>query len=96
MDKEYFAGLRQGRVLDLSARSGMNGLYVVVSQSCDVVQSKRDFIQLAPVVQLDDGDARRSAVKRENPRFPMLAEAEGGLFADLARIVSVEKIHVQG
>lgn len=96
MDKDYFAGLRQGRVLELSGHAEIEGLYVVVSQSCDVVQTKREFIQLAPAVQLQDQEVLRSALKRENPRYPLLVESEETLFADLARIVSLEKASVQG
>jgi hypothetical protein len=96
MGNDYFTGLRQGRVLDLSGRAELDGLYIIVSQSCDVVQPKRELIQLAPVIEIHDVETRRSALKRENPRFPLIFEGEGGLFADLAQIVSLEKIRVQG
>lgn len=95
MDEVYFRGLRQGCVLSLTGQAGFCGKVVIVSQTCDVVQSKRELIQLSPLTELQDVNVRRAALKHENPRYPLVSE-EGGQFADLARIFSVEKESIQG
>lgn len=89
--EQYFRALRQGQVLDLSEILEFSGLYVIVSQSCDVVQPKRETLQLAPLTQLTDPEIFRGAAKKANPRFPLVSAVDGTFFADLARIVSVEK-----
>lgn len=94
MDDPYFRSLRQGRILDLRNHAGLDGLHVVVSQSCDVVQPKRELLQLAPLCCLDGPALIRGALKKENPRYPLVLRGDDPLFADLARIVSVQKIDV--
>ncbi|WP_251450892.1 hypothetical protein [Microbacterium sp. Marseille-Q6648] len=91
MESNHFRLLRQGHILDIHEVAGLSGKYVIVSQSCDIVQPKREFIQLAPVVQLLDEVVLRGALKKENPRFALVPASEGGAFADLAQIVSVPK-----
>lgn len=91
MDENHFRLLRQGQVLELSGIAGLSGLFVIVSQSCDIVQPKRELIQLAPLVQLVDELVHQTAVNKENPRYPRIAMMDGGYFADLAQVVSVPK-----
>lgn len=95
MDEVYFRGLRQGCVLELQGEEGLDGQFVIVSQTCDVVQPKRELIQISPLVQLEDVNARRGALKRENPRYPLVSREEDCKFADLAQMFSVEKKSVQ-
>lgn len=91
MDHSYFSSLRQGSVLELA---GPGGLFVVVSQTCDVVQPKRELLQLAPLVRLGDPEVQRGARKKANPRYPLVHDAEEPLFADLSNIQSVKKTAV--
>ncbi|MGO2035667.1 MAG: hypothetical protein ACTH2U_04250 [Brevibacterium sp.] len=93
MDGDYFSELRQGSVLNFSGESGLHEAHVIVSQTCDVVLSKREYLQLAPLVDLEEG-LRRQALKRENPRYPQVGQGENCKFADLAQIVSVLKSDV--
>lgn len=93
---EYFRLLRQGHVLELTADAQLGGLGVIVSQSCDVVQPKREFLQVAPLVEIPDEAVRRAAMKKENPRFPAVTTEEQMLFADLAQIRSLPKTEVKG
>jgi len=92
MENNHFRLLRQGHVIEPEGIAGLSGKFVIVSQSCDIVQPKREFIQLAPLVQLLDEVVLRGALKKENPRFPLVTAADGGVFADLAQIASVPKI----
>lgn len=90
----YFSALRQGFVLEVVSEAGHTDLLVVVSQSCDVVQPKREMLQLAPLVHLEDPDIRRGAIKKVNPRYPLVHDGADPWFADLARIHSVNKATV--
>lgn len=95
MDASYFQRLRQGSVVEFSGHAELEGEYVIVSQTCDVVLSKREFLQLAPLTVLDEGERAR-ALSHENPRYPRVGQGEDCRFADLARIVSVSKEDVVG
>ncbi|WP_210604565.1 hypothetical protein [Brevibacterium oceani] len=90
MSEGHFQDLRQGSVVEYSGHAGLNGAHVVVSQTCDVVLAKREYLQLAPLIALE-GSERRQALKHENPRYPRVGQGEDCLFADLAWIVSVLK-----
>ncbi|UVI36697.1 hypothetical protein [Brevibacterium spongiae] len=90
MGEDYFQELRQGNVVEYSGDAGLEGAHVVVSQTCDVVLAKREYLQLAPLVPLE-GDKRTRALKHENPRYPRVGHGNDCLFADLAQIVSVLK-----
>lgn len=83
--------LRQGHVLEIAGAGELSGVFVIVSQSCDVVQPKRELIQIAPLVQLSNEVTYRTAFNKENPRYPLVTTVDGGHFADLAQIVSVPK-----
>lgn len=65
---------------------------VVVTQTCDVVRScaDRPFVQLSPVIQLDE-DAAREASRGMRPRYAALPALGDTAFADLDRIVTLEK-----
>ncbi|TDT31225.1 hypothetical protein [Naumannella halotolerans] len=92
---EYFRLLRQGHVLELTVDAQLGDLSVIVSQSCDVVQPKREFLQVAPLVEINNKAVRRGAMKKENPRFPVVTTEERILFADLAQIRSLPKTEVE-
>ncbi|MET3769367.1 hypothetical protein ABIB15_002063 [Marisediminicola sp. UYEF4] len=91
MDHPFFRSLRQAQVIKLTGEAGLHGDFIVVSQSCDVVQPKRELLQLAPLVSIPDAEVRRGALKKVNPRYPLVSAVNEGLFADLARLTSVEK-----
>ena len=93
---DYFAKVRQGNIVSIAGDTGTTSHFVVVSQSCDASQSKRELIQLAPLVALEDPVERRAAIRRENPRFPVVTRHEAEVFADLAQIISVAKSEVEG
>lgn len=96
MDDPYFRERRQGHVVAPGATAGLAGLYVIVSQDCDVVQPKRELVQLAPLITLEDEETRRGALKRVNARYPPVGAQDPPLFADLAAIVSVAKSELIG
>ncbi len=93
---DYFAKMRQGNIVSIADNTGETEDFVVVSQSCDASQPKREFLQLAPLVALQNPTEHRAAIRRENPRFPLVTAGDDELFADLARIASVEKSTVEG
>ncbi|MGC2941822.1 MULTISPECIES: hypothetical protein [unclassified Brevibacterium] len=93
MGKDYFQDLRQGSVVQYTGQADLHGAHVVVSQTCDVVLAKREYLQLAPLIALE-GSERRQALKHENPRYARVGQGEDCSFADLARIVSVLKDEV--
>jgi hypothetical protein len=92
----YFATMRQGNIVRIADETGELDDFVVVSQSCDASQPKREIIQLAPLIVLDDLVERRAAMGRENPRYPIVVQGENEKFADLAKIFSVSKAVVEG
>lgn len=96
MADEYFRSLRQGQVVVLEGLTVADGAYVIVSQSCDLVQEKREMIQLAPIVEISDQALQRGALNQENPRYPAVCRREKPTFADLGKIVSLEKELVVG
>lgn len=65
---------------------------VVVTQTCDVVRScaDRPFVQLSPLIQLDE-DAAREASRGMRPRYAAVPALGDTAFADLDRIVTLEK-----
>lgn len=72
----------------IAERRSIRG-YAVVSQTCDVVLSKRPTVTFAPVRTLDESELRTAT--RDNPRylqFPHLAES---LYLDLSHVFSVQK-----
>lgn len=89
---DFFRSLRQGHIVRLSGSEGGPSDFVVVSQTCDVVLPKREFVQLAPTVLLLDDSVRMSAEKKENARYLAVSADGERLFADLAQIRSVLKV----
>lgn len=68
---------------------------VVVSQTCDVVQSSRLAVQLAPLVRLS-GITAEEARDGKWPRYVYLPELGEGGFADLEVVATVEKPALRG
>lgn len=95
---EYFLDRRQGDILSIESADASDQFvdFAVVSQSCDVVLAKRENILLAPLVELDDAETKRSALNRENPRYVPLPLDARGRFADLNRITAYAKDIVAG
>lgn len=67
--------------------------HAILTQTCDLVPRPgrdRPFVALAPLVQLDDGEATRSRRGRM-PRYAHVpAFGDGSYFADLDRITTIE------
>lgn len=89
---EFFKDVRQGHVFTVSdddtADASQN--FVVISQTCDVVLSKRPTVSVARVIELDGSD-RMQAATGTNPRLvplPLLGES---YFADLCFVDSLGK-----
>lgn len=94
---DYFSARRQGDILSsLALGSEAPADYVVVSQSCDVVLPKRENVLLARLVELAEGEAKRGALNRENPRYVQVPLDGSRRFADLNSISSYKKESVSG
>lgn len=65
---------------------------VVVTQTCDVVRScaDRPFVQVAPLIRLED-PIQREAAAGWRPRYAPVPNLGADAFADLDRIVTIEK-----
>ena len=72
-------------------------MMVVVTQTCDVVRScaDRPFVQLSPLIHLE-GDAAGQARRGMRPRYAAVPAIGEGAFADLDRIVTLEKSLLAG
>jgi len=68
---------------------------VVLSQTCDIVQSDRLTVQLAPVVRLE-GERANQAGSGRRPQYVAIPNANDGLFADLERICTMHKNDIVG
>ncbi|HKT55248.1 MAG TPA: hypothetical protein VJR25_00625, partial [Microbacterium sp.] len=62
----------------------------------DVVLSKRENILVAPLVELDNAETKRSALNRENPRYVPLPLDGKGRFVDLNQITAYAKEDIAG
>lgn len=80
-----------------NAPSGQSAPYgsVVLSQTCDIVQSDRLTVQLAPLVPLTGQRANEARTGRR-PRYVPLPNADDGLFIDLENITTVHKNDLVG
>lgn len=92
---EFFKNVRQGHVFTMetdvaSADSSDSEQFVVISQTCDVVLSKRPTVVLARVVELA-GPERAQAATETNPRLVPLPCLDDRHFADLCFIESYQK-----
>lgn len=94
---EFFKDVRQGHVLELNSGSDHRNVskFVVLSQTCDVVLSKRPSVTLARVIELTGGD-RAQAATRTNPRYVPLLHLGVEYFADLCHIESRNKTDLIG
>ncbi|MFF3276235.1 hypothetical protein ACFYWU_35675 [Streptomyces chrestomyceticus] len=66
---------------------------VIISQTCDVVQSSKMYLQVAPIVRLPDALVKRAA-KGAMPGYVSVPGAGPDAFADLDHIATVSKAHV--
>ncbi|WP_406228273.1 hypothetical protein [Streptomyces anthocyanicus] len=66
---------------------------VIISQTCDVVQPNKTYLQVAPIVRLPQGLVKQ-AVKGAMPGYVAVPEAGYDAFADLDHIATVSKAHV--
>lgn len=64
---------------------------VVVSQSCDASQPGREYVQVAPLVHLDDPNTAKEAAAGKRPQYLPVPRAGSDLFADLDGITTVAK-----
>lgn len=92
----------QGDVLNITALPIMNrsdsvefqsissGKAVIITQTCDVVQNKHEYVHLAPVVQIPEPEASnaRDGKRSQYVHIPALG---GDYFGDLTRIATLEK-----
>lgn len=72
--------------------------FAVLTQTCDLVRrcDERPFVEIAPLLQLSEGDWRQ-AVRGRLPRFAVVAGLADQLFAaDLDRVMTVEKAVIAG
>lgn len=66
---------------------------VIISQTCDVVQPNKTYLQVAPLVRLAEDNARRAA-KGAMPGYVAVPMAGPDAFADLDHLATVAKEHV--
>lgn len=74
--------------------------FVVLTQTCDIQRSGgvRPFIEMAPLVQVTDEGVFREAVRGTRPQLAPVPWAHERAFADLTRVVTLEKaalLHVK-
>jgi hypothetical protein len=68
---------------------------VVLSQTCDIVQSDRLTVQVAPLARLTGQRANEARIGRR-PRYVPLPNADDGLFIDLESIATIHKNDLTG
>lgn len=69
-------------------------LVALISQSCDVARQDREYLQVAPVVRLEEPDGCKNAAARRRPQFvPLPNKDEDGnqWFVDLDGITTVHR-----
>ncbi|OBF96449.1 hypothetical protein A5790_05315 [Mycobacterium sp. 852002-51152_SCH6134967] len=89
----FFKNVRQGHVFTLRTEEDGSDpeRFVVISQTCDIVLSKRPTVILARVVELA-GSERANAATETNPRLVPLPCLDDKHFADLCFVESRQKI----
>src|ERR1017187_2210282 len=67
--------------------------YVVVTQTCDIARSsdKRPYLQLAPLIRVSDPGRAKRYGEGETPQYVAVPEAGSDAFADLDRIMTLDK-----
>ncbi|NED04372.1 hypothetical protein G3I55_22190 [Streptomyces sp. SID6648] len=65
----------------------------IISQTCDIVQPNKRYVQVAPLVTLPKDQVKRAA-KGARPAYVAVPEAGADIFADLDHIATVSKEHV--
>lgn len=95
--EEFFRQLRQGHVLSVETEGESTGAkqLAVISQTCDVVLSKRPTVVVAPVITLT-GTARSQAATGTNPRLIPLPHVSDSYFVDLCFIGARDKRDLVG
>lgn len=88
---EYFQARQQGDLIRLQ-HDNEDRDYAIVSQTCDVVQPKRETILLAPTTQSLSETEVGGAADRSNPRYVLV----GGQTIDLGKIQYFTKEVVNG
>ncbi|WP_406838056.1 hypothetical protein ACICHK_20630 [Streptomyces sp. AHU1] len=66
---------------------------VIISQTCDIVQQNKAYLQVAPIVRLPENLVKQAA-KGARPGYVAVPEAGSDAFADLDHIATVSKAHV--
>jgi hypothetical protein len=90
--EEFFKNVRQGHVFTVKTEvdGSDSERFVVISQTCDIVLSKRPTVILARVVELA-GSERANAATATNPRLVPLPCLDNKHFADLCFIEARQK-----
>ena len=68
--------------------------FAIVTQTCDIVRDcgSRPFVQVCPLVEVDDADRLAEIRRGRRPNYAFLpGVAPHGLVADLDRVMTVEK-----
>lgn len=94
---EFFKSIRQGHVFTVGPQTdgSASEMFVVISQTCDIVLSKRPTVVLARVVELT-GAERSQAATETNPRLVPLTRLGANYFADLCFVESRQKEDLLG
>lgn len=66
---------------------------VLITQTCDIVVTTKQFVQVAPLVILDGNDARQAS-KGAVPGRVAVPGAGEGVFADLEHVATVDKRYI--
>jgi len=91
MNNNYFNERQQGDIIRISTDLEEND-YAIVSQTCDVVQPKRETVLLAPVIKTLTAVEMRGASDRSNPRYVLINDRA----IDLGKIHYVAKESISG
>lgn len=103
MDEELvnslFGSLKQGDIVKPSGRRNLfpdlPGVDIaIISQTCDVRNSKRKFVSIAPIVSVDKND--QSNIKKGRKPLFIAVGAESHLAANMERVISVPREQLLG
>ena len=66
---------------------------VVLTQTCDIVRpsDKRPYLQVAPLIKISDAITAKRYAEGETPQYVAVPEAGAAAFADLDRIMTLNK-----
>lgn len=79
-------------ILSNVARSKVRQV-VVLTQTCDIVRppDKRPYVQVAALIRIDDPNTAKRYAEGETPQYVAVPEAGTDVFADLDRIMTLDK-----